>query len=111
VVEVVGAQRDRLERVRTFVVPRQDDHLGIGRLRQQLLQGRQALRRAVRIGRQAEVHRRHRRLVAPHLRQRGLAVAGEQDFVAIEAPAQLLLQSQIVFDDQQLLLCHVRLRG
>jgi hypothetical protein len=49
--------------------------------------------------------------VAPHLRQRGLAVASEQDFVAIEVPAQLLLQSQIVFDDQQLLLCNVRLRG
>jgi hypothetical protein len=43
----------------------------------------------------------HRRLVAADLRQRRFAVAGHHDVVGVEAPAQLLLQARIVFDDQQ----------
>jgi hypothetical protein len=50
-------------------------------------------------------HRRHRRLVAPQLRQRAFAVARQHDVIGVEVPAQLLLQPHVVFDNQQLLLC------
>ena len=99
--EVVGTERDRLERVGAIVLPREHDHLGVRRKRMDLVQQRESFRRVIRMGRQAEIHGDDRGLVAAEERDRGLAIAGENRFVAVECPAHLFLQRRIVLDDEQ----------
>ena len=62
-VEIIGAERDRLERAFARAVARGDDDLGVGLEREDLGQRGEALGGAVGIGRQAEVERDHRGLV------------------------------------------------
>ena len=59
-IEIVGAERDRAQRVLAGLVAGGDDHLGCGRQFADFGQCRQALRRAVGIGRQAEIEDRNR---------------------------------------------------
>ena len=61
-VEIIGARRDRPERAFARAVAGGDDHLGLGLERQDRLQRGEAFGDAVRIGRQAEIERHHRRL-------------------------------------------------
>ncbi len=100
-VEIVGAEADRLDRVRAVVLAGDHDDLRVRRDRQHLGEQREALGRAVRVRRQPEVHRDDRRLVATQLRHRGRAVLGDDDLVAVEAPAHLLLDAGVVLDDEQ----------
>ena len=62
---------------------------------------RHAFIHAFGIGRQPEILQHHRRLEAAQLRQWLRAVPPQQHLVLVEAPVQLLLQTQVVFDDQQ----------
>ena len=62
-VEIIGAERDRLERAFAGAMAGGDDDLGVGLEREDFGQRREALVGAVGIGRQAEVERDHRRLV------------------------------------------------
>src|SRR5436309_15023668 len=55
----------------------------------------------IRMGRQSEVHRDHRRLVTAQLGYGGLAIARDNGVILLERPLHLLLQRRIVFDDQQ----------
>ena len=66
-----------------------------------MLQRSQAFRCAIRIRRQTEIKRHHRRFIAAHRRQRRFTVAGDHYLQVIETPFKLFLQSQIVFDQEQ----------
>ena len=99
--KVVGTQCDRAQRIRLVVLAGEHDHLDVGVQRQQLLQQAKALADGIWVGRQAQVHGDHRRLMPPELHQRALAVAGGDRIEAVQRPLDLLLQGQIVFDDQQ----------
>ena len=100
-IEVVGAEADRLHGVALVAVPRDDDHLRERRELQNLAQRGEALADAAVVGRQAEVLQHDRRLVAAQLVDRRRAIGGRDDFVVLEAPAQLALNAGIVLDDQQ----------
>ena len=78
-----------------------DHHLGGRRQLQNLLQRREALRRAVRVGRQAEVEGDHAGLVGTQQLDGLLAVAGHEHLIVLEAPLQLPLQARVVLDDQK----------
>ena len=69
-VEIIGAERDRLERAFARAVARGDDDLGVGLDGEDFGQRGEAFAGAVGIGRQAEVERDDRRLVQPHLLDR-----------------------------------------
>jgi hypothetical protein len=102
--EIVGAEADRLDRVAAVEVAGDDDDLGQRRQREDLLQRGEALGGAVGVGRQAEVEQHHRRFVAAQLGDRVVAVGGDDDLVVVEAPFELLLQPEVVFHQQDLLL-------
>ena len=78
-----------------------DDDARVRREAQDLLERAHALAHAFGVRRQAEILQHDRGLEAAHLRQRLLAIARDEHFVFVEAPAQLLLQADVVFDDQQ----------
>ncbi len=99
--EVGGAERHGLQGIVAVVLPGKDDDLGRGREREDFLQGGKPFACAVGIRRQPEIQRRHRRFVAPQRSQCLFPVRGEHDLIAVERPAQLLLQPRIVFDHQQ----------
>ena len=99
--EVVGAHADRAQRIAAVVLTGQCDHLGGRREREDLLEGLESFIGGVRVGRQAQIERGHQRLVPAQLRNGGFAVVREDHVVAIERPAHLLLQTQIVFHHQQ----------
>jgi hypothetical protein len=77
------------------------DDLGVRRERQHLLQRLEPLADAVGIRWQPEILQHHGRLGAAQLADRGLPVAGDEHFVVVEAPLQLLLQPRVVLDDEQ----------
>ena len=87
--------------VGVIVLAGQDNDLGVGIEIQQLLEQPEALRHRIGVGRQAQVHRHHRRRVATELQQRALAIAGGHRLEAVHRPLDLLLQRQVVLDDQQ----------
>ncbi|EXI73003.1 MAG: hypothetical protein AW07_02935 [Candidatus Accumulibacter sp. SK-11] len=99
--EVIGTEGDRAQGVRPVVLAGEHDDLGIGCHAQDLLEELEAFGHRVRVGRQAQIHGHHGRLVAAHELHRRLAVVGGQRFVLIERPANLLLQRAVVLDDQQ----------
>jgi hypothetical protein len=101
-VEIVGAEADRLERVVAVLVAGDDDHLGGRPGLQDVLQGGEALGDAFGIRRQPEVLQHDRRIVAAQLADRALAVFRDDHVVAVEAPLELLLQPAVVLDDEQL---------
>src|SRR5882672_1761847 len=100
-VEIVGALGNRAHGVFAFVVAGDHDHLRVRRERQYFLERRETLAHALRVRRQAEILQHDRRLVAAQLAQRALPVRGDDDLVLLETPAQLLLQTDVIFDDQQ----------
>ncbi len=55
----------------------------------------------VRIGRQAQIERHHRRFLGAQQLQRFLAIAGNEQLIAVIGPAQLTLEPRIILDDQQ----------
>ena len=87
--------------MRLIVLSRQHDDLDAGFNVQHLLEQLESFGHRIGVGWQAEVHRDHGRLVAAHLQERALAVAGSHRFETIQRPLDLLLQRQIVLDDQQ----------
>ena len=113
-VEIVGAGRDRPERAFAGAVARGDDHLGLGLQRQDRLERGEAFGDAVRIGRQAEIERHHRRLGRADEIDRRVPVRGDQHLIIVIGPAKLALQPFVVLDDQELRLegcVHARFRS
>jgi hypothetical protein len=113
--KIVGAHADRAQYIGAVLVTGQDNDLGVRRRAQDVAQQRQTLARAVRIGRQAQVHGHHGWLMAAQLRQRRFAPLGQQHLIVVQSPAQLLLQPRIVLHYQQFFPRHcvlpVRRRG
>jgi len=99
--EVVGAHGHGAQRVGLVVLAGQHDDLDVGVGVQQLLQQLETFAGGVGVGRQAQVHRHHRRLVAAEGDQCGFAVARRHAVEAVQRPLDLLLQRQVVLDDQQ----------
>ena len=99
--EIMRAETDRLQGVRTVVLSGQHDHLGRRGERADLLQQPQTLGRIVGMGRQAQVHRDNGRLIPAQLGNRALPVAGDDRLVLVERPLHLLLERGVVLDDQQ----------
>ena len=78
-----------------------DDHdLRERRELQDLSQRREAFRDAAIVGGQAQVLQHDGGLMPAQLVDGGLAVGGRDDLVILEAPAELALDSGIVFYDQ-----------
>jgi hypothetical protein len=100
-VEIVGARRDRPQRAFARAVAGRDDDLRVRLERQDRLQRREALAHPVRIGRQAEVERHHRRLLGAQDVEGAFPVRRDEHFVIVIGPAQLALQTLVVLDDEQ----------
>ncbi len=100
-VEVVGAEADRLDRILLVAMTGHDDDLRRRREAQHLLERRKPLGHAFGVGRQAEVLEHDGRLVPAQLRQCGIAVLGDEDIEVLETPPQLALQPLVVFHDQK----------
>ena len=98
--KIVGAERDALERVFAVLVAGGDDDLGVRRKLAQRLERRQALGRAVGIGRQAEIDDRDRRGRAARQRDRFFPRAREDELVIRQRPAILPAQPFVVLEDQ-----------
>ena len=79
-IEIIGAEGDRFQRVFMVLVSGNDDQLRFRRELEYRLDGRKPLRRAVRIGRKAEIDGHDRRRLRAELRDRFLAVAGNRRF-------------------------------
>src|SRR6185312_436501 len=101
-VEIVGPEGDRAHRVLALLVAARDDDLGLRRALDDALERRQALARAVRVGRQAEIEHHHRRRVALHGRERRLPRSDDLRNVLGEGPFELALKARIVLDDEEL---------
>ena len=100
-VKVVGAERDRAQRVLAGLVAGRDDDLGRRRQLADFGQRGKPFGGAVGIGRQPEIEDRHRRMVTAHQRHRLLPVRGGVHPVLGKRPAQLTQQTAVVVDDQQ----------
>ena len=83
-----------------LVLPGKDDHLGVRRRAEDLLQQLEAFRGIVGVRRQAEIHGDDRRPMAPHEGERLFALAGADRAVLIERPGHLRLQRRIVLYDE-----------
>jgi hypothetical protein len=100
--EVVPALLDGVKRVRALLAPGDDDDLGRGVERLDLVERGEALLDATRVGGQAEVERHDRRVLGAHGVERRGAVAGEHDVELVgEGPAHLRAQVLVVVDYEQ----------
>ena len=99
--EVVGAQGHRAQALAWSFCPVSTMTLMSGSMASICSSSLKPSDTRVGVGRQAQVHRHHGRLVAAQLHQRALAVAGGDRLEAVQRPLDLLLQRQVVLDDQQ----------
>ena len=99
--EVIRAEPDGAHRVFLLILAADDDDLGIRRDFENLFQRRKPFDGRIRMRRQAEIERHHRRPETAH-RGQGLGpIGGERNLAPLEAPFQLLLDARVVIDDQQ----------
>ena len=98
--KVVGAQTNGLNGIAAIEIAGDDNDLGGGRERQDLLQGGQPLGRAIGIGWQAEVKQHHGGFMAAQLGDGAVAVVGDHQLIIAQAPFELLLQPGVVFHQQ-----------
>ena len=101
-VEIVGAQADGPHRVLLVELPGHDDDLGVGRELERLEQAGEPLGDPFGVRGKTQVLQHDGGLVTTQRRDRGGAIRHGDHFVIAEAPLELLLQSRVVLDDQQL---------
>ena len=87
-----------------FAMTGSDDDLGVRLQTQDRVHGGETFGGAIRVRWQTEVQCHHIRFFRPQQFNSGLAVACDQNFEIVISPFQLLLQTGIVFHDQQLVL-------
>ena len=101
-VKIPGATGNRPQRTGFFAMAGSHDDLGIGLQAQYRIHGREALGGAVRVRRQSEIERHDVGFFRAQHFDRRFPVAGNDDLKIIIGPFQLLLQTRIIFNDQQL---------
>jgi hypothetical protein len=101
-VKVVGAERDRLQRVLLVAVAGNDNHLGVRGQFQEFLQGGETFFDALGVRWQPQVLQHDHRVMPPQFRDGSSAVLGRGDVVILEAPLELRQQPGVVLDDQEL---------
>ena len=100
-IEVIGAECDRPQRVFAGFVAGRDDDFCSRRNRENLGQRRQPLGGSVRIGRQAEIDDGYRNRFPFDKIDRFLARSGREYLMIRKGPAQLAQQPRIIVDEQQ----------
>ena len=83
------------------IVAGHHDDLAMGGLEENFFQQSEPFSGAVGVRRQPEVQGHDGGLMALHLGERSCPVTRNQDIVVLETPAQLGLQSRVIFNDQQ----------
>ena len=100
-IEIVGAESDRPQRMLAGLVAGRDDDLCRRRNREDFGQCRQPLGGSVRIGRKPEIEDGYRDGVLFDEIDRFLARSGGIDLVVGKGPAQLPQEPCVIIDDQQ----------
>ena len=99
-IEIIRAALDGVERALAGAMTRGYDDFRIGLDRHNRIEHAEALGRAVRVRRQAEIERDDCRFFRPQGGDGGIVIAGNHDGEILIGPFQLRLQAFVILDDK-----------
>ena len=111
--KIIGPHGNGTQRIGLVVLAGQYDHFDVRVKGENLPEQPKALRHAIGIGWQPQIHRHHSRCAFAQLHQRRFPVMGSRRIKAVKRPLDLFLQRQVILNNQQrscLIRCHATSR-